>query len=191
MLPVKLSDATTRPPPGTVRPDEGVSMHPTLIRILKHGLPAAAVLAVVGLLMADVAGMWVASQPGNRTTTPRVRADNPGEPAEARTIDPGQEMAASLRRRLPFTMAAWGFGIVLVYELLLSLWRGGRTAPPRALPPVPSEDEVEKLLNQLLQQAEAAEAARATRPQASTETPPPSKTPTPSPSPSEISLNDK
>jgi hypothetical protein len=147
-----------------------------MIRILRHGLPAAVILAVVGYLMAEVAGLWVAgNDPGRRAAIERT------DLATQPTATPGPDVATALRARLPFTMAAWGFGLVVVFELLLAFWRGG-AAPPAPTPPGPAtDDEVEKLLNQLLQQAEAAEAARQS---AATDTPPPAPAPTPFPAPS-------
>lgn len=128
-------------------------MRYTLLRVLKHGLPTALVLAGIGWVMSEAAGMWLAGQPRTRPQA-GVHYD-PSAPGG------GTDVAAVLRTRLPFTMAAWGFGIVLTFELLLALWRGeSPPEKPKAIG-VPSEVEVEKLLNELLRQAEAAEAARA------------------------------
>jgi hypothetical protein len=121
---------------------EGFAMRPVLLRILKRGLPTAAILAVLGTVMADLAGMWVSSQ----------------SPAT------GDDFAQTLRYRMPLAMAAWGFALVAIFEVALTVLRGGkRTIPARRIPAVPTEDEVEQLLNQLLQQADAAEAARAAK----------------------------
>ena len=58
-------------------------------------------------------------------------------------------------------MAAWGFGLVALFEGVLTLWR---TAPAAAIrPTVPAVDETELLLLQLLEEAEAAEVMRQTR----------------------------
>jgi hypothetical protein len=155
-------------------------MHPTLVRILKQGIPVAAVLALVGYVMAEAAGMWVGGQ-AERSSV-RVTMDAPGAPDVS-----GEDLSRVLRTRLPFTLALWGFGIVVVFELVLSVWRGNRAAKPVAA--VPTEDEVETLLNQLLRQAESAEAARAAQPQ--TDTPPPADpiTPCPSAAPAENSTS--
>ena len=134
-------------------------MPPTLVRILKNGLPAAAFLAFVGYLMAEVAGIWFDSQ----VPPP------PANPSEGRFVPPtGADVSGMLRFQLPLTMGAWGFLLVAVFELVLRVWRGPEAVktkiPERArgsLPP--PEDDVEALLNQLLQQAEAAEAARQKR----------------------------
>jgi hypothetical protein len=115
-------------------------MRPLLLRVLKRGLPAAAILAVFGYLMAELTRMWVSSQ--------------------SAVIDP--DVTQPLRYRMPLAMAAWGFLLVAFFEGVAALLRGGKPAmPARRVPPVPTEDEVEQLLNQLLQQADAAEAARA------------------------------
>jgi hypothetical protein len=134
-------------------------MPPTLSRILKSGLPSAAFLALVGFLMAEVAGIWFDAQ----VPPP------PANPSEGR-LQPltGEDVSGSLRIHLPIAMAVWGFLLVAAFELVLRIWRGPvvekKKIPERArgsLPP--PEDDVEALLNQLLQQAEAAEAARQKR----------------------------
>jgi hypothetical protein len=119
---------------------EGFAMRPVLLRALKRGLLTAAILAVLGYVLADLAGMWLSTQS-----------------AAAR-----DDFAQSLRYRMPLTMAAWGFLLVAFFEGVATLLRGGKRAiPARRVPAVPTEDEVEQLLHQLLQQADAAEAARA------------------------------
>ena len=122
-------------------------MRDTLLRILKNGVPTAVILAGLGWLMAEAAGMWVAGQAVTRSDP----------------VGGGEDVADMFRSRLPLSMAAWGFGIVAAFEVTLGLWRGGKKPadPPAAVPP---EDEVEKLLNDLLRQAEAAEAARVANP---------------------------
>ena len=137
-------------------------MRYTLIRVLKSGVPTALMLAALGWVMAEGAGMWLAGQTVGRSGAP---------------YDSGSDVAGTLRTRLPFAMAAWGFGIVLVFELVLSLWRGGKPPAPKPVA-TPSEDSVEKMLNELLAQTEAAQAARAANPAA---------TPVPAPQPAENS----
>jgi hypothetical protein len=142
-------------------------MHPILIRILKQGIPVALILAAIGFLMSEAAGMFIAVQSGGDSS-----------------VNVGEHLTRTLQRRLPFTLAAWGFGLVVVFELVLGLLRGRKPTPaPNSAPAVPTEDETEKLLNQLLQQADAAEANRA---KVTTDTPPPG-TPCPAPSASENS----
>jgi hypothetical protein len=153
-------------------------MHPILVRILKQGIPVALILAAVGFLMAEAAGIFFAMQSGGDSSV-RVTVGDAPESANA-----GEDLTRTLQRRLPFTLAAWGFGLVVALELVLGLWRGRKpTAPPGRAPAVPTEDETEKLLNQLLQQADAAEADRA---KSATDTPPPG-TSCPTPSASENS----
>ena len=135
-------------------------MRVTLIRILKHGLPTALLLAVVGYLLGELAAVWVTSQPPSRAVA-QANAETPSKtqnPIGPRT-DP--EVVQALRYELPLRMASWGLGLVIVCELLLSLCRGKSPTRVERQPLVPPTDaEVEALLNQLLQQAEAAEAAR-------------------------------
>ena len=156
-------------------------MHPVLVRILKQGIPVAVILAVIGYVMAEAAGMLVGG-PGEAS----VRVPTGG--ADGAEVE--QDVTRALRSQMPLTLAAWGFGIVVAVELVRAALRGTRATRPAA-PQPPSEDSVETLLNQLLQQAEAAEAARAAQPltQAQNETPPPTDavTPCPAPAPAENS----
>ncbi len=112
-----------------------------LFKVLKSGLPTAAILAVCGYVFAQFAGMWYVSEAGGRTLP----------------VGSG-EIADTLEWRLPLTMAAWGFGLIALFEGVLSIWR-----QPAALE-VPAEvetvDETEQLLLKLLEEAEAAEAER-------------------------------
>lgn len=111
-----------------------------LLKLLKNGVPTAVALAVVGYFFAQLAAMWYASESGGRVT---VGAD---------------EMSDTLEWHLPLTMAAWGFGLVALFEGVLSLWRTP-VAEPVALT-IPVVDETEQLLLKLLEEAEAAEAVR-------------------------------
>ncbi len=112
-----------------------------LFKVLKSGLPTAAILAVCGYVFAQFAGMWYVSEAGGRTLP----------------VGSG-EIADTLEWRLPLTMAAWGFGLIALFEGVLSIWR-----QPAVLE-VPAEvetvDETEQLLLKLLEEAEAAEAER-------------------------------
>ena len=110
-----------------------------LLKLLKAGVPTAAVLAFFGYAFAQFAGMWYVSEAGGR--------DSPVGAAE---------VARTLEWRLPLTMAAWGFGLVALFEGVLSLWR----KPMPVEPAVPVVDETEQLLLQLLEEADAAEAER-------------------------------
>ena len=113
-------------------------MKPTLLRILKNGLPAAAILAILGYYMADLGMIWVSSQPGT---------DAQGGTEWA------SEAVEKIRYRMPIGMALWGFGLIAAFELALYAWRGSLPPPAPPSTPSPSTDE---LLNKLLEQAEAA-----------------------------------
>lgn len=128
-------------------------MKPTLLRILGHGLLTAAALAVAGYGLAEFAGVYLAAQPG-------------GEKGGAEWAG---EITATLRRRLPAGMAAWGFGLVAVFELLLRFVRG----EPVALPAKPvAPDPAEALWNGLLRYSEAAPACPPGPPAENTPAPP-------------------
>lgn len=117
-------------------------MRTLAVRILRRGLPTAAVLALMGYGMAEFAGIYLAAQPGAE------RGD--GQWAE--------NVAASLRYRVPLGMAAWGFGLVALFEFLHWLVRGNPPAPAPKSAAAP--DATERLLTDLLRRAEADKAAR-------------------------------
>jgi hypothetical protein len=152
-------------------------MRLTLLRILKHGLPTAVLLALLGFLMAEIASMWVASQPAP-SLQPRVSIESPTDESTS-TVNPDAKAMEALRYQLPLEMAVWGFGLVVLCEVVLAFWRGKKQPQPLGpgLRP-PSDAEVEELLNQLLQQAEEAEAARNAAANKPTDTPPPCPDPT-------------
>ncbi len=105
--------------------------------ILVHGGIAAGMLAVVGYLFAQLAGMWLSSQ-----SAPRPGAE----------LDPAP-LVSTLEWRLPFTMAAMGFVFVAIGEGLRSLWK------PKAKPVIESsapEDELQRLLKQFEQSEKVA-----------------------------------
>ncbi|MDY3563524.1 hypothetical protein R5W23_005136 [Gemmata sp. JC673] len=143
-------------------------MHPVLRRVLLHGGLTALILAVMGALLAELATLWLS---GHAT----------------RSADPvaEQQVGAALRTRLPLMLAAWGFAFVLVGELIIWRIRGSRPAAPE--PPNP-QDDAEKLLNELLAQAESRMAAEAGEPGSEGKRPEPGdgksgeeRSPTPSP----------
>jgi hypothetical protein len=116
-----------------------VAMHPVLKRILVHGGLTAAVLALVGVLFAELAGIWTAGGAGR-----------PG------SVDLNPQPPEALRYRIPLTMALAGFLFVAVGELIK--WRVRGNAPPASAAmksPAPQPDDAEKLLNELLAQSEA------------------------------------
>lgn len=112
-------------------------MPTTLLRILKSGVPVALALAGLGYLYATIAGILVGSTAG----------------AE---VDP------DMRVRVPVVMAAWGFGLVAAGELLFGFGRRTAAATPPAAPVEPGsgglDPDVERLLNDLLAQADLARA---------------------------------
>lgn len=127
-------------------------MRAFIFRVLRNGLPVAGLLALFGFGMAEMAEMMAGK--GEKPTPNHV---------------PG--LSAYLRWRVPLGFAAWGFGLVLAFEALFSIWR--KPVPPT--PPksaVSPEDEAERLLLQLLAEADAAQRARAT-PSPADPTPPP------------------
>jgi hypothetical protein len=83
-------------------------------RILIHGLLAAGPLAVIGYVMALLAGMWAAAQ-----STPRrgpVMDDTV-------TAAPGDDVTGLLIWKLPLFLALGGFLFVAVGEFFRWLWR--------------------------------------------------------------------
>ncbi len=115
-------------------------MHPVLRRVLLHAMLTAGVLALLGVLFAELASVWLN---GNATRG---------------GADVNQQVSVTLRTSVPLTMAFWGFVFVLVCELVI--WRV-RGSQPVAKPAEPQPDDAEKLLNELLAQAEAKMAAEA------------------------------
>jgi hypothetical protein len=111
-------------------------MRPVLRRVAVHGALTAFVLGVVGLMLAELATIWLAGSAGTRTAT--------GAPVAA---DAGGNMAAQVRSRVPLLMAVWGFGFVAVGEVVLHHRRSRRPAAP--------PDPAEKLLEEILAQVEA------------------------------------
>lgn len=116
-------------------------MHPVLRRILLHGGLTALVLALIGAMFAELANIWLV---GNVARTDATAANG--------------QIGSALRARVPLTLAAWGFVFVLVGELVIWRVRGSRKPEPK---PLESQDDAEKLLNELLAQAEAKMAAEA------------------------------
>ncbi len=108
-------------------------MHPVLKRVLLNGGATAVVLACVGLLFAQLAVMWVAGS---------------GQPIPS-DLDP--QVGPAVRYRVPLMMAFWGFVFVAVSEVVLYRFR----RRPPVKPVEPPVDDAEKLLNELLAQAES------------------------------------
>lgn len=139
-------------------------MRAFLLRVLKNGLAVALVLALVGYGMANMAEMFTGkSERPLPETVPDIRDH--------------------LQYRIPLGLAAWGFGLVLFLEMLVSVWR--KPVVTEAAKPQPVVDEAEQLLLKLLEEADAAEKARAL-PAPADPTPPPRGTLS-HPNPSRIS----
>lgn len=119
-------------------------MRALLLRILKHGLPTAGLLALIGYGMAELSAMYLAMQPG--------AGRDGGQWAE--------NMANAFRFQVPVTMAAFGFALVALLEFLYWLVHGNPAsdpAPPRHSPP---PDPTDQLLEDLLRRSEADLAGR-------------------------------
>lgn len=125
-------------------------MHPLLKRILANGLIAASLLAVMGFGLTELARMWLIAQAP-------VRLD-PNAPAT--DVDANADVVSY---RIPLMMATWGVGFVVLAELFLWFVLKRRPKPPTPPAPVPAgPDPAEQLLEQLLREAEAKQAAAST-----------------------------
>ena len=111
-------------------------MHPIVKRILLHGGFTAGVLALVGLLFAELVGMWSATQA-----------------VKSNSADLNPPLSDALRYRIPLTLAGAGFLFVAVGELIR--WRVRGDKKPAIEPTEPQPDDAERLLNELLAQAES------------------------------------
>jgi hypothetical protein len=131
---------------------------PTLNRILKAGLPAAAALAVLGYGLAEAADVFLSATKPHRQVEV---IDGATVPADA----PADPVPTALRRTLPVTMALWGFGLVAAFEGLRRLVKGPAVKPPIKRP---AAADVDKLLADLMVRAEADKAG----PEVATPAPP-------------------
>jgi hypothetical protein len=120
-------------------------MRPLFRRIALNGLVTAVILAGMGFAYAEIASMWLASAPVSRAEGSLASA--PSNDAEA--------LRDSLRVRVPLAMAACGLIFITVAEVVLYWWRGNPIAVAKK-PITPQVDPAEKLLEELLAQAEAA-----------------------------------
>jgi hypothetical protein len=109
---------------------------------IRGGLSALFLLAIGFLLTEVAARSFFAPDPTRAANDPAVAA--------TRGID---AMWGKMRTTIPISMAIWGFVIVSVLELLRHFLTRGEK-PAAALPP-PPPDETEKLLEELLTQAES------------------------------------
>jgi hypothetical protein len=117
-------------------------MNELLRRIAIHGGLTALILGVIGVVLADMAASSITTPTGARTPA--------AQSAEETAVV--EKSAESLRTTIPLAMAVWGFGFVLLYEVIRHLLCGKKTLVPIE-PPEP--DSTEKLLEELLSQAEA------------------------------------
>jgi hypothetical protein len=108
------------------------------LRLLKTVLPTALVLAVCGYMLALGFGIYV--------TDSRYS---------------GEQLRSTLAWRLPFTLAAWGSGIMFLYELFRSAWgKKPVEKKPEFVATRRNEVDAEQLLNQMLDAADTAELQR-------------------------------
>lgn len=126
-------------------------MRDVLRRIAIHGGLTALFLGMLGFMFAELASIWLSGSPGVRVGT--------GEPIAS--TDTEGAVSSSLRSRVPFLMAVWGFLFIAAAELVVHGCRGRRKPPA----PPPQPDEAEKLLEELLSQVES-KAASAPEPEA-------------------------
>jgi hypothetical protein len=119
-----------------------IDMHELFRRIAIHAGLTALFLGVVGLLLAEMASTALISPTGGREASAKMAGES---------ADVGRS-AADMRTRIPLALAVWGFVVVALYEFVRHLLRGRRALTP-VTPPAP--DETEKLLEELLRQAEA------------------------------------
>jgi hypothetical protein len=110
-------------------------------RTLVHAALAAGALALVGVMFAELAGMWVIGQ-----SVPRD-----GPPVST----PPPDVSATLKWRLPVAMAVAGFALVVFGEWFLSLWK--RPAAPAETPKRDFDKEAEAKIQQMLKAAEKGE----------------------------------
>lgn len=134
-------------------------MHPLLQRILLNSLVTASVLGLMGYGLTELARMWLVTQAP-------VRAQ-PGAP-----VSTGDDTAAALGPQVPLVMAGWGVAFVVVGEVVLWFVRGRKQHAAKSVPaPVPAgPDPAEVLLEQLLREAEAKQAAETARSSADPDT---------------------
>jgi hypothetical protein len=115
-------------------------MNPLLRRIALQGGVTALLLGVVGLLLSELASMWLAAAPGGSTD---IAAGSDG--------DATASVNETLRSRIPLMMAAWGFAFVAAGELLISLWRRKKQLQPM---PTTAPNLTEQKLAELLRQSD-------------------------------------
>ena len=118
-------------------------MQKVLQRIAIRGGLTAAFLAALGFVLAEVAATTFFAPVTTRTLNDKVVTATAANESTLR----------ELRATMPLSMAIWGFAIVATLELLKHFVTRGRTPAPASPPPPP--DATEKLLEELLTQAES------------------------------------
>ncbi len=122
-------------------------MHPVLQRIAIYGTLTAVFLGVIGMMIGNIAIMFVPQSPDGIV--------NPADGA-----NPDEQLISAIRVRTPIMLAIWGFVFVAVGELLLHAWRRRHpAAPPSAT--TAEREATEKQIQEMLAQAEADEKASA------------------------------
>ncbi len=86
-------------------------------RILIHGLLAAVPLALIGYVLALLAGLWASSQSALRSG-PAVAAS-------------GDEVTAAFVWKLPLFLAIGGFAFVAIGEVIRTLWSTKANVPQK------------------------------------------------------------
>jgi hypothetical protein len=127
-------------------------MHLLFRRIAIHGLLTAAILAALGYVLAEFASMSITTSAGARGV---VKA-SPEATASVEDAD------RNLHVNIPLMMALWGFGFVAIIEMIRHQLHRARRAAAAALATPPVPDETEKLLEELLTQAESKAASHHT-----------------------------
>ena len=118
-------------------------MNELLRRIAIHGGLTAILVGIIGVVLGDMAASSVLTPTSSRTPAAR----------SAEEVAALEKSAESLRKTVPLAMAIWGFGFVALYEVVRHVMRGKKALAEPTAPPQP--DEAEKLLEELLSQAEA------------------------------------
>jgi hypothetical protein len=115
-------------------------MNSLLKRILVNGGLVVFGLGLFGVLFGQIAASWVASQAPIRAQlestdgSPKISSDH---------------LAEQFKWRVPVTMACMGFGLVVVFEFLGTIWQKPKVATVKDS--LPSDEEI---IQRLLKEAE-------------------------------------
>jgi len=127
-------------------------MHELFRRVAIHGTITALLLGIIGVVLAEMASATMLTPTGGRSGVNGKQEADPSAVAQA----------ARMKTNVPLAMAAWGFGFIVLVEAVRHVMRRRRPIEPVAKRP---PDETEKLLEELLNQAEAKAAATSPTPQ--------------------------